>query len=553
MIAAGIAAGLACLAMSPAVDLASQDSISGVVVDADGPVAGALIRQQCTQRRCSSDSSGRFRLSGLLPGTPITVTAWKQEYYCVRIEEVTPPARGLRIELKRTPIDDDPTYEWLPPIGGDESCRSCHQGYADLWLENAHAGAATNPRFLSMYRGTDVHGNRSPLTKRLKVKDYGEVPLPPDPTRPYYGPGFKLDYPRIAGNCATCHVPGAAGERPYGTDPGAVTGADRYGVHCDYCHKVADVVLDSETGLPHPNRPGILSSEVRRPRVGADDGPQLFFGPLDDPNADEGDSCLPLIEKSQFCAPCHHGVFWDTEVYSSFREWLESPYSDPDTGKTCQQCHMPAPTVINGEVLTNLAPGKGGVERNPRQLHAHLQRGPGDEEFMRQALRLELEARHEGEDVAVEVTITNHNTGHHIPTGSPLRHLLLVVDARDARGDPLLHRAGSTVPEWAGVGEIAEGCYGGLPGQGYAKILKDKWSQQSPTGAYWNPTTMVQDNRIPALASDTTTYRFAAPPGAVTVTATLTYRRAFLDLMKWKSWDVPDLLLAQERVELTTH
>jgi len=412
--------------MSAGVGRISDDTISGVVVDADGPVAGALVRQQGTELRCWSDGAGRFRLRGLAPGKAVTVTAWKEDYYSVRFEEVAPPAQDFRIELMRYAIDDDPDYEWLPPVGGDESCRSCHQSFADVWLQNAHAGAATNPRFLSMYDGTDVHGNQSPLTKRLQVKDYGDVSLPPDPTKPYYGPGFKLDFPRIAGNCATCHVPGAAMEKPYGTDPGLVTGADRHGVHCDYCHKVADVVLDPETGLPYPNRPGILSSDVRRPHVG-DGRPQLFLGPLDDPNADEGDSRLPLIEKSQFCAPCHHAEFWGTEVYGEFGEWLASPYSDPETGQTCQDCHMPASAVIDGEILTNLAPGKGGVERDPAEIHAHLQRGTGDHVFMRQALRMNLEVGTADDGVAVEVTITNHNTGHHVPTGSPLRHLLLVT------------------------------------------------------------------------------------------------------------------------------
>ena len=30
-----------------------------------------------------------------------------------------------------------------------------------------------------------------------------------------------------------------------------------------------------------------------------------------------------------------------TLIYNSYGEWLDSPYSDPKTGKTCQECHMP--------------------------------------------------------------------------------------------------------------------------------------------------------------------------------------------------------------------
>jgi len=126
-----------------------------------------------------------------------------------------------------------------------------------------------------------------------------------------------------------------------------------------------------------------------------------------------------------------------------------------------------------------------------------------------------------------------------------------VIDARDAEGRPLEQRAGSTVPAWGGVGDT-EGCYAGWPGQGYAKILQDRWSRTAPTGTYWNPTTVVQDNRIPALGADTTTYVFAGSADAVSITASLYYRRAFKELMDQKAWDVPDLLLAQRNEVWTT-
>ena len=37
-----------------------------------------------------------------------------------------------------------------------------------------------------------------------------KIRLLPDLSRPYYGPGYKLDFPNTAGNCGTCHIPGAA-------------------------------------------------------------------------------------------------------------------------------------------------------------------------------------------------------------------------------------------------------------------------------------------------------------------------------------------------------
>ena len=48
---------------------------------------------------------------------------------------------------------------------------------------------------------------------------------------------------------------------------------------------------------------------------------------------------VALIEALD-CAPCHFGQFWGTQIYNSFGEWLDSSYSDPETGRTCQDCHM---------------------------------------------------------------------------------------------------------------------------------------------------------------------------------------------------------------------
>ena len=58
--------------------------------------------------------------------------------------------------------------------------------------------------------------------------------------------------------------------------------------------------------------PGVLSMDIRRPFPEDEDRYQLFFGTFDDDNVPEEDTYLPLLEESQFCAPCHFGVFWDT-------------------------------------------------------------------------------------------------------------------------------------------------------------------------------------------------------------------------------------------------
>lgn len=524
------------------------------MLDETGPVAGAIVRVQATTNETVSDGDGHFMLTGLQSGIPVTVSAWKHTYYCAKIENVVPPSTDVTFFLRLYQTTDNPNYEWMPPMSDDPAvpgCADCKLAVTQIWLENAHAGASANPRFLSMYNGTDVYGNQSPLTRYGYSRDYGRFPLRPDPDQPYYGPGYKLDFPDTTGNCAACHTPGAAVDAPYGTDPNVVSGADVFGVHCDYCHKVADVILDPATGLPFPNMPGVLSSDVRRPFPDDPDRYQLFFGPFDDDNVPEEDTYLPLIQESQFCAACHFGVFWDTVIYNSFGEWLDSPYSAPETGKTCQDCHMPLPSLVDGEAIINVAPRKGGVERDPMTIRAHSQLGAMDEEFLQTALAMTLSARVEEGNLVVQVGITNDNTGHHVPTDSPLRHLILLVEATDTGGTPLTQTNGPNVPEWGGVGDPEQGYYAGLPGKAFAKVLEELWTEVSPSGAYWNPTRIVSDNRIAAFETDTSRYTFTLPSDRqAQVEVTLLFRRAFKELMDQKGWDVPDIIMARQTLHV---
>jgi hypothetical protein len=531
---------------------ASGLSIQGTVVDMQGaPLAGATVRVQATTRQTITDSAGHFVLDGLPNDHAVTISAWKDAYYCDKVETVTPPATRAKLVLRRVQTNDNPAYEWIPPTGAN-SCYSCKPGVTQVWLDNdAHGKSATNIRFLTMYYGTDVQGNRSPLTRYASSLDYGHIPLRPDPNKPYFGPGYKLDFPDTAGNCAACHIPGAAVDDPYGIDPRTVSGVNALGIHCDYCHKIAAVKLDPATGLPYPNMPGVLSQDIRRPFPEDKNRSQIFFGSLDDTNVPEAETYLPLIAQSQWCAPCHHGVFWDTVVYDSFGEWLASPYSNPVTGKTCQQCHMPAPTIVGGHALTNLAPGKGGVERDPGTIPAHTFPGASSVDLLQNAVTLTVSGRRAGDQVIVEVTIVNDKTGHDIPTDSPLRQMILLVNATDGQGQALPLLEGSTVPGWGGVGDPAKGYYGGLPGKGFAKILSELWTEISPTAAYWNPTRILSDNRIPAFGSDTTADTFGASADQhVTVNVTLLFRRAFKELMQQKHWDVPDIVMEHDVIQV---
>jgi nitrate/TMAO reductase-like tetraheme cytochrome c subunit len=523
-------------------------TVSGVVIDAAGPVAGATVRVRATDLFTTTDAEGCFTLTNLPLGEAVDLTAWAPGYYITGGREYLSGADDVVLILIPHAAVDNADYDWLSAFAsaGDASnCENCHasaQASAaaalpfDEWAVDAHAQSAHNPRFLSMYAGTDLAGNQSPLTRYGYSRDYGRFPLRPDPTQPYYGPGYKLDFPATAGNCTACHAPAAAINAPYSTDPTLVSGVGTEGVTCDFCHKIWDVRLSPDTGLPYANMPGVLSLDFRRPP----EGHQFFAGPYDDVGfAGSEDTYSPVQTESAFCAACHFGTFWDTTIYNSFGEWLASPYSDPVTGKTCQDCHMPPLGA------TRVADHEQAMERDPATIFSHQMPGAADENLLQNTAELQVTAEQVGGQVIVTVAVTNTGAGHHIPTDSPLRQIILVVTATDAQGNALSQVEGPVLPSWAGDLQGAPGIY-------FAKILQEIWTEVSPTGAYWNPTRIVEDTRLPALDTNTSTYAFAAPEGAgtVTVEARLIFRRAFYDLMQQKGWDIPDIVMERQTATL---
>jgi hypothetical protein len=488
-------------------------SLSGRVRTAEGQPLGAVwVRAQTTANLTFSAADGSFTLGGLTAGQPVTITAWHAGYKIGWLF-VTPPASDLILTLRKYDTRDNPDYTWntsyADPANPTMGCGHCMAPSFDEWGRSAHAGAATNPRFFSLYNGANLGGQ--PVA-----------------------PGYKLDFPGTAGNCATCHAPGAAANAPLTTDMNLVAGVAREGVFCEFCHKVGEVILDPATQRPPEDAPGVLSLRLHRSYP----GDQIFFGTLDD--VTRRVSYLPLEQQSRFCAPCHQASFDGTPIYQSYREWQESPY--PAAGIECQTCHMPP-----GTSPTFVLPAKGGLVRDPARLASHQDLGLKDAAFMRSAVAMTVTARQTAAAVHVEVTLQNIGAGHHVPTDSPLRNMLLVIAATDGTWQSLAQQSGPVVPPWGG--DLA-----GQPGQGYAKILQDVATGEAPVASYWKPTRILSDNRLPARGFDTTRYTFALPAAGAPaqITATLTFRRAFRALEQAKGWPASDLLMAQVVTQAVT-
>src|SRR4029077_11499143 len=113
--------------------------------------------------------------------------------------------------------------------------------------------------------------------------------------------------------CAACHAPAIPANDPAQLDLLEIRGTASKGVHCDYCHKIADVDHGS-LGLTH----GRFNLKLLRPAQDGDKPTQqVFFGPLD--GSDRGDDAYsPLYRESRYCASCHEGTVFGVHVYSTY-------------------------------------------------------------------------------------------------------------------------------------------------------------------------------------------------------------------------------------------
>ncbi len=531
-ISAGLWPLIALLFILSATHVPSAPTLSGIVLDESGvPVGQAVVRLQGEGFSAATGPDGRFRLDTGKTSTARLLTAGRPGYFNGAVP-VTQRQSGYEIRLKPVPPGDNQGYRWLPSLTGTgpfpagqaqeaQPCLECHPAVAAQWRQDAHSRAAVNPLFLGFFYGTGAGGKPA-------------------------GPGYKLDFPNSSGNCAACHIPVAFLETAFNTDPMRIAPEAREGIGCDFCHKINAAVVD-ETG----GRPGVMSYHFTRP----DSGRQVFYGPLDDVFPGD-DSYHPLYRQSLYCAPCHHGRFWNVLAYSEFQEWQESSYAR--RGIHCQHCHMKP----DGVLTRFTEQSKGGIARRPESLASHVNFGIKDAQFMRESIDLTTRAALEEGRLIVVTQVENTNAGHHYPTGNPMRHLILLVDAIDGQGRRLELLEGERLPEWAGVGP-AEGNYAGLPGRAYAKVLKDlmlypdrslrrDFEPEYPA-PHWRPTLVESDTRIPANGIDRAAFRFrvsAVDPGPVQATARLVFRRAYKKWLDAKGIEIADLELAKTSIIL---
>jgi hypothetical protein len=469
--------------------------LEGQVRDAEGPIAGARVRLKGTSLVTRSDAHGRFRLPCSVSGR--RVTAWKEGYFIGGSRLDLSPV----ISLTRLPSEDNADYEWIDPAPDPAevpNCANCHAEIYREWSHSAHARSVMGRRFRNLYEGSDWHGKAN------------------------VGWGLLTQYPDGAGVCASCHAPSAQE-----LDLRRVQGVARRGVHCDYCHKIENVA-DGTIGLTH----GRFNLRLLRPFQG-----QIFFGALDDVDRGE-DVYSPLYRDSRYCASCHEGIVFGVHVYSTFSEWQASPAASQ--GQQCQDCHM-KPTGR----MTNMAPGHGGIPRDPNTLANHRFFDGSQKAMLKRAVRASVRFERvsaggaSAPQVRAWVRLWAEGVGHRLPTGFIDRHLVLVVEGLTSEGRTLPPRAGPKLPALAGEKLM------GQPGRLYARVLCDL-DGHSPA-PFWlaSPDPPPDTRLVPGKVEEDL---FDFPATLARLRLRVLYRRFWPQVVQEKHWPQDDLLVLERTV-----
>ena len=520
--------------------------IRGVIASQYGMVADARVRIAGSKDFTLTDINGRYTLeTPLFSSRTIKITAGKDGWFNNSVNAL-PGNQNANIMLYPIPTKDNPNYRFISPA----VCARCHNTLAKYWDKSKMAHTTSNIKVLNMFNGTDATG------------------------RELSGPGFKIDNPGKDGNCVSCHAPSAAVSNGGAKDIEKALWSSRTewdGISCDYCHKIRKVTKTNTT-------PSLFKSHLKRqtPLTG---NSILVFGPYDDVvNTVMSASYSPALDKGNFCAVCHSQikktnnndtwnrkeVYTDAEwksfdigddsvipVQTTYQEWKSWQNAlaadDSNKGKRCQDCHMSWRKEMlpyDNYIVDGQARNMWGTKRDPGNIRPHHFDG-GTEIQLKTALSMEIEGEINDNILNINVFITNTNGGHWIPTGDPMRNVMLVLSATDSGGKGLKKIKGEELPSWTGIGKIEDGNYAGLPGKMFSKVLKDK--KGNINVPFWRADAVAADTRIRPKTTIKLTYQFKIenPDDEPEAEAKLIYRPFMKSLAKVKKWESNDILITQ--------
>jgi hypothetical protein len=482
-------------------------TVHGHVTDGTQPIENATVRFGGQIESTLTDAAGAFSLTVSEPVdlAKIALVAGKAGFFS-RGVAVADPGAAQALVLLPIALMDNVDYEFKDPDALDATpyCRHCHPHQHGPWRTSAHSESAKDPTLHDVYNGTafgfaDAAACLAAGGAWRTGKAYGASGAA---SKCYVGVGVLADLnpgtcggptqptcddpaappPADSGPCADCHAPANTAHAAGATNLNHIEGiAFAAGVHCDFCHKIRNVVVNE--------RPGVDGAiELLRPGPPTGTGgwsqPEVMFGPYDDVILFVMNGVRqPQFRTAELCSGCHQ---WSEPgfrpgdlalidlgkwpaglpIQDTYFEWAGSPAAS--AGVQCQGCHMPAAPFENAAMdFGDLPPDPFGTRGWPRPYgqvrdHGFRARLPDDPEHVpgpgdpaRAALRLPISvavtATRAGAALTVAVALTNSGAGHSVPTGTPSRLWLMSVVVTDAAGATLPAIGGHTVPSWSGA------------------------------------------------------------------------------------------------------
>ena len=294
-----------------------------------------------------------------------------------------------------------------------QTCGGCHWEIHEQWTNSMHNLSHKDPIY-----------NRVATFLRQGLTEAGEI--------------------EEAESCVKCHTPvGAITGFPekFSDDLSRTPEIATQGIQCDYCHSAVDTTQMYNNGL------------VLSPGHG-EENPGIKYGPFDDAESDFHESAFSeLHQSSQICGTCHDvkHVAFGTTLESTYTEWKNSPYNDPDPDKrvTCQGCHMYQRPDVPATGSTDRPENPGAatddsIERPHIFTHYFvggntavtgqfngLEKRDMAVERLENAAQIDLNTDRLAKK-QVEVLVTNSGAGHSIPTGvGDLRQVWIEISIQD--------------------------------------------------------------------------------------------------------------------------
>jgi hypothetical protein len=187
--------------------------------------------------------------------------------------------------------------------------------------------------------------------------------------------------------------------------------------------------------------------------------------------------------------------------------------------------------------MTNMAPGHGGIDRDPATLANHRFFDGSQRAMLRRAVKASVRFERRADGMQARVQVWAEGVGHRLPTGFVDRHLLLIVEGQSAAGIAVPPRSGPRLPSLAGD-NVA-----GQPGRLFGRVLRD-FDGKSPVPFWLAAPDPPPDTRLVPGQIDEMIFDYPATLSHLRLR--ILYRRFWPEVARSKHWPDDDLAVLEQ-------